>query len=158
MSADFQRLKLRQLDETLARYRSTLPTQQPKHGWIREIRKALAMTAAQLGHRIGTSQQAISELERSEAEGTITLNSLRKAAEAMDCDLRYVLVPRGGLENTIAQRIRQIAQQHIRSTATTMQLEDQAVSARHLEEQSEQLIQRMMADLPANLWADKDGV
>ena len=43
------------------------------------------MTGAQLGKRLGMTAQGIVSLERSEASGTIQLNTLRRAAEAMDC-------------------------------------------------------------------------
>jgi len=41
------------------------------------------------------TRQAYADLEAAEERGAISLNSLRRAAEAMDCELVYVVVPRG---------------------------------------------------------------
>src|SRR5258708_31843015 len=68
--------------------------QPAKGGWVRSIRSALGMTGRQLGRRIGVSQNAISEAERAETEGRITLNTLRKLADGLNCELVYALVPR----------------------------------------------------------------
>ncbi|HAX91214.1 MAG TPA: hypothetical protein DCY07_03270 [Rhodospirillaceae bacterium] len=65
----------------------------PAEGWITKLRHALGMSAAQLAKRMGTHQPRISELERQEREGNITLNKLDKAAQAMGCRLVYALVP-----------------------------------------------------------------
>lgn len=66
----------------------------PRQGWIHEIRKALMMTTTQLAERLGVHQTTISRLERSEAESRITLGKLEKAANALDCELRYIIVPK----------------------------------------------------------------
>ena len=42
---------------------------------------------------MGVTQPTVQRLELSEAEGAIQLKSLRRAAEALDCDLVYALVP-----------------------------------------------------------------
>jgi predicted DNA-binding mobile mystery protein A len=69
---------------------------QPVHGWIREVREALGMSAKQLAKRLKRSQPAISLLERAETKGTIRLGTLRKAAEAMGCQLYYLIAPPRG--------------------------------------------------------------
>src|SRR5215217_5412304 len=152
MSPDFKRLRLQQLDANLEQHRNTPHQPPPRGGWIKEIRKALGMTSRQLGQRMGVSQQAVSAMEAGEADGTITLNSLRKVAEHLSCEVRYVLVPRQSLESIVRERVRELAERHIHSTATTMRLEDQAVSNAHLQRQLDQLVARMMAELPPNLW------
>ncbi|MGO6762544.1 helix-turn-helix domain-containing protein, partial [Rhizobium ruizarguesonis] len=56
----------------------------PPKGWVRALRDALGMTGAQLGTRIGVRPQTVEAIEKSEAAGTIQLNTLRRAAEALD--------------------------------------------------------------------------
>jgi len=68
--------------------------QQPQRGWIRAIRDALGVSGPQLAFRLGVSKQRISALEKAEIEGGASLNSIRQAADALDCDLVYALVPR----------------------------------------------------------------
>lgn len=83
------------------------------------------MTAAQLGRRLGSSPQAVLDLERSEGADTITLASLRKAALALDCDLVVVMVPKSSLENTVQRRAREKAAEETNRIVHTMRLEDQ---------------------------------
>jgi predicted DNA-binding mobile mystery protein A len=97
----------------------------PPKGWIRAIRDALGMSGVQLGKRLGVSPQTVEAMEKSEAAGTIQLNTLKRAAEAMDCTLVYALVPRTSLENTVKNRARQIATTALARVSHTMKLEDQ---------------------------------
>lgn len=66
----------------------------PSKGWIRAIREALGMSLRQMASRLGTSAPGARKLEESEANGTISLKSLRRAAEALDCIIIYALVPK----------------------------------------------------------------
>jgi transcriptional regulator with XRE-family HTH domain len=43
---------------------------------------------------MGVSQSTVMQWERGEVKGTITLNSLRRLAEALESDVAYLLVPR----------------------------------------------------------------
>ncbi|KRP85840.1 hypothetical protein AOQ72_04145 [Bradyrhizobium yuanmingense] len=84
---------IRHLDSRFATLRALSHSQRPPKGWIRAIRDALGMTTAQYAKRLGVSQPRIVELERSEQGGSVTLNTLQRAAEALGCRLVYVLVP-----------------------------------------------------------------
>ena len=124
----------------------------PPRGWIRAVRDGLGMTAAQLAERIGVRQPRISELERAEASGHITVKSLERAAEAMGCRLVYALVPVKPLTEMIEERAAMLADRHLASVEQTMRLEDQSVTdkARHSE-----AYQRLIDELvrrPARLW------
>ena len=44
---------------------------------------------------------AVRSFEKAEAEDRITLASLRRTAEAMDCELIYALVPRSGAAHPV---------------------------------------------------------
>ena len=83
--------------------------ERPEHGWIREIRVALGMTSRQLAHRMGESQSAVSQLEQSEVSDRARLETLRRAADALDCNLVYTLVPKTSLEGTLITRARVLA-------------------------------------------------
>ena len=71
-----------------------LRLQPPVRGWARSIREAIGMTKAQLAKRLQVSGSTINMLERSEARGAITLASLQRLAEGLDCELVYVIKPR----------------------------------------------------------------
>lgn len=68
----------------------------PECGWIRKIREALGISARQLAERLGVSQPTVARMEKSEATGTIEMRSLRRAAEAMNCRVVYMIVPQSG--------------------------------------------------------------
>src|ERR1700685_3160068 len=66
----------------------------PPRGWGRAIRPALGMSTTVLAPRLGTTAGAVTRLEQSEAANRIRLDTLRRAADALGCDLVYLLVPR----------------------------------------------------------------
>jgi predicted DNA-binding mobile mystery protein A len=101
----------------------------PNKGWIRAIRQALGMTAAQLGHRMGITQATISWLETSEVNGSIGLANLQKAAEAMKCTLVYAIVPNTSLDEIVSDQAKKVAAAELAPVEHTMALESQGLDA-----------------------------
>jgi predicted DNA-binding mobile mystery protein A len=110
-------LRCQKLDRDFRRLRAAwgfFPHRPPPEGWVRHLRDALGMNTRQLAARLGTSRQAVLGLEARERRGAITLDTLARAAEALECELRYVLIPRGSLHRRryaamvgrLAQRLR----------------------------------------------------
>ncbi|MEM6896093.1 MAG: mobile mystery protein A [Pseudomonadota bacterium] len=116
------------LDARLATLKPIERFQVPTKGWVRAIRDALGMSGAQLGKRLGVKAQSIADLEKSEIQGTIQLNTLRRAAAAMDCVVVYALVPRSTLVETVENRAREIARKELARISHTMDLEAQGLS------------------------------
>ena len=139
----------RSLDRALAPFRKA-PHRAPPRGWIRALRDALGMTAEQLGERMGVKQPSVQRLELSEAEGTIQLSSLRKAAEALDCEVIYALVPRRTLKETYEAAALKVARRELGLVGHTMALEDQAT----FDEDDEERLKRFIAEEldPRELW------
>lgn len=79
---------------------------------MKTVRLAMGMSSETLGRRTGMSQQGVRRLEHSEAEGSISLNTLAKIADGLNCDVRYVLVPRISLVDQVVAR----AMEHSKST------------------------------------------
>ena len=52
------------------------------------------MSGTELAARMGVGQSTVSGLEQGEVQGTIRLDTLRRVADALDCDLVYYLSPR----------------------------------------------------------------
>jgi predicted DNA-binding mobile mystery protein A len=124
MNSKFRQLRLSQLDRNL-QYMRTLPPR-PTSGWIASVREALGITLGQIGKKIGSSRQAVQQLEKGEATDRITLSALRRAAEAMDCELVYALVPKSGTFAELAERpLRDSAARDVKRVVHTMVLEDQ---------------------------------
>jgi predicted DNA-binding mobile mystery protein A len=88
MKNSFSDLKLRQLDTALTRWRGANLPSRPATGWIKAIREALGMSAVELARRLGVGVPTVTRMELSEAEDRITLSTLRRAAEAMGCELQ----------------------------------------------------------------------
>ena len=100
----------------------------PSKGWIRAIRDALRMSSRELGNRMSLSQQAVADLERSEQRGAIRIESLRRVADALDCDLVYYLRPRRSLEEMVRTQARRKAAAHLGRVAHHGTIEDQSVT------------------------------
>lgn len=115
-------LQRKQLDARLQKLPSLEP---PRGGWIRTIRQSLGMSMKQLGSRLGMSPQAVQDLEKRETSETISLARLRQAAEALDCELRFVFVPRPSLQETIARQAARKAREERTRLVHTMRLEAQ---------------------------------
>ena len=107
----------------------------PPKGWIRAIRDALGMSGAQLGRRMGVKAQSVADIEKSEASGTIQLNTLRRVAEGLDCVAVYALIPKSSLNDMVQSRAREIARQELDRIAHTMDLEAQGLPQGEREEQ-----------------------
>lgn len=120
-------LLLMQVDESLERWQMAKLPKPPANGWIRTIRGALGMTAPALARRLGITQDGVRKLEKAEAEHRITLASLEKIAEALDCEVQYALVPRKPLPDMLMEQARRVAAAQLKPVAHTMALEDQAV-------------------------------
>jgi predicted DNA-binding mobile mystery protein A len=100
----------------------------PRLGWVRAVRDALGMSTRQLAGRMGVSQTSVVKLEQSEMSETVQLATLRRAADALNCDLVYALVPReGSLEQTVLTQARHRANSLVHAVDRSMELEHQAV-------------------------------
>ena len=105
----------------------------PARGWVKAIRTALGMSAAQLAKRLGITQPSVADMERSEEIGTVQLSTLRRAAEAMNCTLVYALIPNKPLETMVDERAREIARRQLRAVEHSMRLERQGVASKDFE-------------------------
>jgi len=119
----------RQAREILDRRLSALkPVEQytpPRSGWIRAVRDALGMTAADLGARVGISGASIRSYEDTETTGGIRMSSLQRVADAMDCTLVYAFIPRSSLEQTVQRQARTVLEEQMKRVRQTMTLEAQ---------------------------------
>src|SRR5258708_7060324 len=144
-------LPLQQLDQALAPWRP-LGRPRPKGGWLRAIRQALGMTTRQLAKKVGVTQAAVVDAERSEAKNDITLTTLRRYAAALDCELVYALVPNRPLHESLNARAEQVARDHVMRVRHSMALEDQQTSNEHLEHEVAELRRKLLEGKRSRLW------
>lgn len=103
--------------------------EKPERGWIHQMREALGLTLAKLGELCGVATPTIAQAERREVEGKLTVETLRKAAEAMNCDFVYTFIPKSDMNEFIQQKAYQKAQRILRRADLHMSLEDQKVKS-----------------------------
>ena len=144
--------KLRRAQRALDKQLSSQRPSVPKAGWLSAIREAIGMSGQQYADRLGVAWQSMDDFEKSEKAGTITVNSLRKAAAALDCQLVYAVVPNAAsFEELVNQRARQIALAALARTGQTMLLEDQAQASGEAAQMIEEYIDDHIRD--GDLWA-----
>src|SRR5258708_19348177 len=105
---------------------ASMREQLPREGWVRAIRKSLGMSMKAFSHRIHfKDHSSVKELERNERDGTITLQTLKRAAEAMNADFVYAIVPRTRLRETVAARAPPLAEQRLPPIVNSTTLKQQ---------------------------------
>jgi predicted DNA-binding mobile mystery protein A len=147
-------LRLAQMDAVLQDAASHPLPPRPPAGWLRAIREALGMTSGVLAERLGVTASGARKLEQAEAIDAITLGTLRRVADALDCDLQYALVPRRPLREMRWQQALQLAQQWQQRAGRTMELEAQAVASPSAaaNERLEAMAQEILHTSGTRLW------
>jgi len=82
----------------------------------------MAMSSKALGSRLGMTGQGVRKLEQAEADGTITLKTLARLAQGLDCEVRYVLLPRTSLVEQVLTRAQQVADAPLPATSHAVAL------------------------------------
>ena len=144
----------RQLDAALSRRITEKLPPRPARGWVAAIRSALGMTTRQLASRLGIRQPSLLAIEKSEVAGTISLNTLRRAADALECDIVYFLVPRQPLEQTVTRRARALAAAQVAATSHSMNLEGQGIGSRERAAEVRRLTE-ILTDQGSRLWEEQ---
>jgi predicted DNA-binding mobile mystery protein A len=134
-----------------------LPLQEvvmPPTGWIRAIRMALGMSLMQLGNKLnGITKQSVSELERREKEGSITIKSLQEVAMALDMRLVYGFIPNdGSLDALIERKANELAKKIVLRTSNSMKLEDQENTRERIEKAIRERTKIIKEKVPKILW------
>src|SRR5262249_5678464 len=117
-------LARKNLDKRLSAIREVRPIT-PGRGWARAIREALGMTMRQLAHRMNVAPSRIVAIEKAEETGSITIKSLREAAEALGCEFVYAFVPRQSLDDTLRKQVSRKIDNRLRWLNHSMRLENQ---------------------------------
>ncbi len=149
MSNKFQQIQLQSLDKKIKKIHFQ---PRPKHGWARTIRSTLAMPLQFAAKKFGASPQAIFQLEQNEMDETISLKTLRRLAEAIDCELHYALIPhQKSLKKTIQKRAVIKARAMVSEVDKTMSLENQKV--KNSKKSEKFLIKELSENLNTKLWS-----
>ena len=110
------------------------------------------MNGRQLADRLGEHRSRIKQIEQQELTGSLTMRTLSKTAEALDCVFVYGFVPRTSLETTMRKQARQVAAKRLVRASQTMGLEDQALSPKENAKVLVDMVDELVSTPPANLW------
>lgn len=139
----FDKLHMAQVSRKVEGLREVLKDTRVRPGWIRYMREALGMKVKDLARLTGLSSQTITETEKREAQGKVTIQNLRKMAQAMDCELVYAFLPKEEIGSLIESKAYAKAGTAVMSADTHMDLEDQKVKT-EAEERIERLAQKLI--------------
>lgn len=152
MEKQYKKLMLEQMDDTFKRFKKLGEINRPTRGWIRAIRQTIGMSGPQLASRLGISPPGVYSMEESEANYKITLKTLNKAAEALDCTVVYALLPNNSLKKMVDAQARRSAEALVMPVAHTMKLEKQLPRPSALVRDIERMTQELIDNLPIWLW------
>jgi predicted DNA-binding mobile mystery protein A len=148
-----KKLLVEQLDKKLEKFSVLKEADVPPRGWINAIRTAMNMSLVQLAKRLKITSVSVKEIEEREQNKTITLNKLMEAAEALDLQFVYALLPKeSSLEKIIEKRALQVAQEIVNRTSHSMKLEDQENREERLQRAIKDRADQIKQEMPKYLW------
>ena len=125
----------------------------PRSGWIRAIRESLGISIRQLAGFLGINQGNVSRLEQREIKKKITLETIHRVAEAMDCKFIYAIVPKDtfpNLDAIVSQQANRLAQEILTQVEHTMRLERQGTGVNKQEKKN--LSEKLKQTVDPRIW------
>ncbi len=128
--------------------------ERPATGWLSVFRQAQGMSVSDLAKRAGLSRSRVSEAQKYEAEGRVTLNTLERIADAMGGKLVYAVVPKNGtIEDMVHEQARKKARRIVKRARAHMALEQQTEGLPLEEEEIEALASDMIRGMKRDFWS-----
>lgn len=152
MKPHHKRLIQEQLETTLGRLSGVREVQRPAKGWLRAVREALGMSGKQFARRLGVSAPWVTTLEKKELTGSVTIKTMRQAAEALDCFFVYALVPRDSLADIVRRRAEILAEKRLARVSHSMLLEAQQLSESEQKKALTAEVDALLWNMPKELW------
>ena len=145
-------LARKHLDKRLSQWQPTSELASPPRGWIRAIREAIGMTAAQLAIRLSVSQPRVFALEKSEVSGALTMDTISRVAQALNCTFVYALVPNTSLEAMVSEQAQKKVTERLGRVDHTMKLEAQGLSDAEIAAERERIVTELLKSNLRRLW------
>lgn len=76
-----------------------------KKSWLRAARQAQNLKGVELAKRMGVSPARISMMEGDELRGAVTIKMMQKAAQALDCEFVYAVIPKNALKTSETEAV-----------------------------------------------------
>ena len=148
-----QKLLIEQLDKKLQPFYSTEKITRPSAGWLQSVRTTFNMTLEQVSNKLNTTPQAVKQIEKREATESITLKALKNAAQAMDMQLVYAIIPKEGtLQSFIDIKAKELAKKIVLRTNQTMKLENQENNQEQIRLAIAETAEEIKREMPKILW------
>lgn len=119
-------LQIRALDKKTFDLKSAKNIVPQPSGWIKTVREAIGMTVSQLAARLGVTQPRITKMESN--EDNLKLSTMKKAAEAMNCEFVYYFKPRTTFQNLVDEQAQKKAAEVLKTVNVNMALENQEIA------------------------------
>ena len=119
-------LQIRALDKKTFDLKSAKNIVPQPSGWIKTVREAIGMTVSQLAARLGVTQPRITKMESN--EDNLKLSTMKKAAEAMNCEFVYYFKPRTTFQNIVDEQAQKKAAEVLKTVNVNMSLENQEIA------------------------------
>lgn len=129
-----------------------------KNGWAKSVRNALGISARQLAQLMEASPNTVSQIESGEIKKTLSLKSLSRAADAMECELVYMIRPKKNyksFDDILEKKSLALAQKISEGVAHSMDLEQQGVHKKTTQTQIKSLAQDLKINLDSRMWTIK---
>ena len=123
---DARVLQIRALDKKTSDLKSAKNIVPQSSGWIKTVREAIGMTVSQLAARLGVTQPRITKMESN--EDNLKLSTMKKAAEAMNCEFVYYFKPRTTFQNLVDEQAKKKAAEVLKTVNVNMALENQEIA------------------------------
>ena len=101
--------------------------------------------------RAGVNTSTWEKTEKREQKGTVTIETLQKMANAVNCNVHIIFIAREPLNQMIEKQALMKAEKEIQRLDETMSLEKQKNSSSFLQDMKNQLIQKYINN-PKDLW------
>lgn len=123
---DARVLQIRALDKKTSDLKSAKNIVPQSSGWIKTVREAIGMTVSQLAARLGVTQPRITKMESN--EDNLKLSTMKKAAEAMNCEFVYYFKPKTTFQNLVDEQAQKKAAEVLKTVNVNMALENQKIA------------------------------
>ena len=123
---DARVLQIRALDKKTSDLKSAKNIVSQPSAWIKTVREAIGMTVSQLAARLGVTQPRITKMESN--EDNLKLSTMKKVAEAMNCEFVYYFKPRTTFQNLVDEQAQKKAAEVLKTVNVNMALENQEIA------------------------------
>ncbi len=145
-----QKIVRDQLSESLKPFGVLAKVDRPHTGWIKAIRSALGMSLATLAKRVGVHKSRVAKIEQDEVAGNLTVKTMQKIADGLDCVFVYGFVPRHSLDKVVYDQAFIKASHELSKIMHTMSLEAQDIPDKEQEKLLEQILNQILES--GNVW------